>query len=159
MTWPTPIWTFKGPRPGDRELTNLVTRISDISSRAKSVPIFDIAANSLLALESLVGLLGIVQPAGVVDRDLIARSGRVGAVTTGNNLSLDAHYDDPLMIVESGLVLGGNGGYEDVRNWGATLIRNFSVKVGVQAVRAVDGASGGRGRMTLTGFMKINSYD
>lgn len=34
-----------------------------------------ISFNSLLALESLVGLLGIIKPASVVDRDLIARSG------------------------------------------------------------------------------------
>ena len=53
-----------------------------------------IAANLLLALEALVGLLSIVQPASVVDRDLIARGGRVGTVTTGNNLSLDTHCDD-----------------------------------------------------------------
>lgn len=56
-----------------------------------------ITVNLLLALEALVGLLSIVQPAGVVDRDLIARGGRVGAITTGNNLSLDAHFDDSEM--------------------------------------------------------------
>ena len=47
----------------------------------------------LLSLEALVGLLGIVQPAGVVNGDLVAGSRRAGASATGNNLSLDTHCE------------------------------------------------------------------
>lgn len=47
----------------------------------------------LLALEALVGLLSIVDPSCVVDRDLVARSRGVRAVTTSNNLSLDTHIE------------------------------------------------------------------
>lgn len=77
----------------------------NLKLQARLPPI--ISFNSLLALESLVGLLGIIKPAGVVNRDLIARSGRVGAVATGNNLALDTHIDDYLIIVELGLIDGG----------------------------------------------------
>lgn len=51
------------------------------------------AVGLLLALEALVALLSIVDPSRVVNRDLIACSRRVRAVTTSNDLSLDTHIE------------------------------------------------------------------
>lgn len=51
------------------------------------------AVSLLLALEALVGLLSIVDPSRVVDGDLVARSRRVGAIATSNNLSLNTHIE------------------------------------------------------------------
>lgn len=48
--------------------------------------------NVLLALEALVRLLGIVEPACVVDGDLVT-GGRRGAGATSNDLSLDTHFE------------------------------------------------------------------
>lgn len=77
-----------------------------------------VTANLLFALEALVGLLSIVQPAGVVDRDLIARSGRVGTVTTGNNLSLDAHCGDVKRLWNWKWHLEAYGGWRTFENEG-----------------------------------------
>lgn len=46
----------------------------------------------LLALETLVGLLRVVDPASVVDRDFVTR-GRRGSATASDDLSLDTHYE------------------------------------------------------------------
>ena len=51
------------------------------------------AVSLLLALEALVGLLSVVEPSRVVDRDFVARNRRVSAVATSNNLSLDTHIE------------------------------------------------------------------
>jgi hypothetical protein len=53
-----------------------------------------------------------------VDRDLIARGGRVGTVTTGNNLSLDAHFDDSEMWWNWKWHLKANGGWRTFENEG-----------------------------------------
>lgn len=73
-----------------------------------------------------------------MDRDLIARSGRVGAVTTGNNLSLDTHFDVSLIIMELEMVRGGEwrmGGRSKTRG---NADSQFFIKVGGKAARAAD---------------------
>jgi hypothetical protein len=82
--------------------------------------------NSLLALETLVCLLGVVYPTCVVDRDLIAGSGRVGAIATGNDLSFDTHIE--FWFCGKGFMKFST--MENEVRRGATLIRIFPSKWG-----------------------------
>lgn len=94
------------------------------------------AVGLLLALEALVGLLSIVDPSRVVNRDLIACSRRVRAVTTSNDLSLDTHIEFWFCSKCLGKKSKRDEWSED-RGATLILIRNFR-KVGEKAGAAND---------------------
>jgi hypothetical protein len=84
MTWPTPIWTTKSPRP--TEESNLAPAVSTSITGLLGSPIvllgqMKYAGGDYILVALVVGLAGVLQPTGVLNGDsLTCPSLRTGAL-------------------------------------------------------------------------------
>lgn len=99
MTWPTPIWTTKSPRPGLSDSSNLVKGQRKRQSGS-------VKRDELGALVARLG--GVLEETLVVNGDGLA-GGRHGAAALGDSGLGDTHCDRSAVCCVEFVIEGGRG--------------------------------------------------